>query len=348
MNDYPAILDQAWQDHLAPRAVDAPTVVSLFAGCGGSSLGYSMAGFRELLAVEWDDHAAGCLRRNFPHTTVIHADVTTVDPGVLPIPPGKLDVLDGSPPCQGFSLAGKLRLDDPRNFLFREYVRLLRAWRPRVFVMENVSSLGTGRRVRILAEVLDELRAAGYTTTARELLASYYQVPSRRRRLVIVGTRRDLKIPPSHPAPFSSEITFSQAVSGLPAIGLLTEINNRHALLAPHVAPGEYGRHVLTRGGRKPSYYGLCRVAWDAPGPTVTKSHRAQFLHPRYNRVLGHRELCRVQSFPDDYDWADSTYEQIQARLGNNVPPLLMRAIGRHLRNLLAEAVNHPGVDTGR
>lgn len=335
MIDYPGMLDQAWQDHIAPRATDAPTVASLFAGCGGSSLGYSMAGFRELLAVEWDDHAAGCLRRNFPHTTVAHADVATVDPSVLPLPPGTLDVLDGSPPCQGFSLAGKLKLDDPRNFLFREYVRLLRAWRPRALVMENVASMGTGKRVRILAEMLGELRNSGYDITAREIVASYYLVPSRRRRLVIIGTRRDLGIPPSHPAPFSPEITVRQAITGLSDTGLLTEINNRHALLAPYVAPGEYGRHVLTRAGRKPSYYGLCRVAWDVPGPTITKSVRAQFLHPRYNRVLGHRELCRIQSFPDAYDWADSTYEQIQARLGNSVPPLLMRAIGQHLRNLL-------------
>jgi DNA (cytosine-5)-methyltransferase 1 len=129
--DYPTILEEAWVQHLAPREPGAPTVISTFAGCGGSSLGYSMAGFRELLAIEWGDNAVQTFRLNFPDVPVYHGDIAklSVEECIRLAGlggPGELDVLDGSPPCQGFSTAGKRQMDDPRNGLFREYVRLLR------------------------------------------------------------------------------------------------------------------------------------------------------------------------------------------------------------------------------
>lgn len=125
-NEYLSILDAAWQQHLAPRTENAPTVISTFAGAGGSSLGYSMAGYRELLAVEWDDNAVATFRLNFPDVPIYHGDIArlTVDDvfRLTGLKPGALDVFDGSPPCQGFSTAGKRLLDDPRNQLFRLHV----------------------------------------------------------------------------------------------------------------------------------------------------------------------------------------------------------------------------------
>jgi len=154
--DYQAILEAAWHQHLAPRESDAPTVISTFAGCGGSSLGYSMAGFRELLAVEWDDNAVATFRLNFPDVPVYHGDIAklTIEEclQLAGVGPGELDVLDGSPPCQGFSTAGKRQLEDSRNWLFREYVRLLRGLKPRVFVMENVSGMVKGKMKLVFAE----------------------------------------------------------------------------------------------------------------------------------------------------------------------------------------------------
>ncbi len=97
--DYSAILDAAWQEHLAPKAANAPTVISTFAGCGGSSLGYSMAGFQELLAVEWDDNAVETFRLNFPEVPVYHGDVVKLSVDeclkLTGLEPGRLDVLDG-------------------------------------------------------------------------------------------------------------------------------------------------------------------------------------------------------------------------------------------------------------
>lgn len=103
MIDYPAILNQAWQQHLAPREPGAPTVISTFAGCGGSSLGYSMAGFQELLAVEWDDNAAQTFALNFPDVPLYHGDIAALSVEDCleraGIKVGELDVFDGSPPC---------------------------------------------------------------------------------------------------------------------------------------------------------------------------------------------------------------------------------------------------------
>src|SRR5699024_2204750 len=145
----------------APRADDAPTVISTFAGCGGSSLGYSMAGYREPLAVEWEQNAVDTFRLNFPDVPVYHGDIAklSVDEclSMTGLQPGELDVFDGSPPCQGFSTAGKRQIDDERNQLFREYVRLLKGLKPKVFVMENVSGMVKGKMKLLFAEILREL-----------------------------------------------------------------------------------------------------------------------------------------------------------------------------------------------
>ena len=125
-----------------------------------------MAGYRELLAVEWDDNAVATFRLNFPGVPVHHGDIARLSVAdclrLAAIAPGELDVLDGSPPCQGFSTAGKRDLHDPRNDLFREYVRLLRGLRPRALVMENVSGMVKGRMKLVFADILRELKGSGY------------------------------------------------------------------------------------------------------------------------------------------------------------------------------------------
>ena len=195
-SNYLDILDEAWQAHLAPREPSAPTVISTFAGAGGSSLGYSMAGFRELLAVEWDDNAVATFRLNFPDVPVYHGDIARLSVEqaleMTGLQPGELDVFDGSPPCQGFSTAGKRQIDDPRNQLFREYVRLLRGLRPKVFVMENVSGMVKGKMKLVFVDILRELKASGYRVSARLLNAMYFNVPQSRERMIFIGVRDDL------------------------------------------------------------------------------------------------------------------------------------------------------------
>jgi site-specific DNA-cytosine methylase len=194
--DYLEILESAWQDHLAPKDENAPTVISTFAGGGGSSLGYSMAGYRELLAVECDNNAVATFKLNFPDVPVYHGDIAKLSveecmrlAGLSE--PGQLDLLDGSPPCQGVSTAGKRLLNDPRNQLFREFVRLLRGLKPKVFVMENVSGLVKGKMKLLFAEIMRELKASGYQVRCKLMNTMYFYVPQSRERLIWIGIRDD-------------------------------------------------------------------------------------------------------------------------------------------------------------
>ena len=198
LNCVPPLLMRAVADHLRAIAPLSPhpTVVSTFAGGGGSSLGYQMAGCDERLAVEWDDHAVATLRANFPDLPIYHGDIASLTIGeclrLAGLAPGELGILDGSPPCQGFSTSGNRAIDDPRNQLFREYARLLRGLRPRAFVMENVSGMVKGKMKLVFAEILRELKSCGYVVQVRLLNAMHYGVPQDRERLIFVGIRDDL------------------------------------------------------------------------------------------------------------------------------------------------------------
>jgi DNA (cytosine-5)-methyltransferase 1 len=223
IDDYPVYLEAAWQQHLALRCENAPTVISLFAGCGGSSLGYSMAGYRELLAVEWNDNAVATFRLNFPDVPVYHGDIAKLSVAecmrLANVKEGELDVLDGSPPCQGFSTAGKRKFSDNRNQLFREYVRLLRGLHPKVFIMENVSGMVKGLMKLIFADIMRELKASGYRVSARLLNAMYFGVPQSRERMIFIGVREGLEIEPSHPKGATIPVTVRQALPHIFTIG---------------------------------------------------------------------------------------------------------------------------------
>ncbi len=306
--DYPAHLAMMWQKHLAPREANAPTVISTFAGCGGSSLGYSMAGFRELLAVEWDDNAVATFKLNFPDVPVYHGDIAklTVEEVLqrTGLQSGQLDIFDGSPPCQGFSTAGKRDFGDDRNQLFREYVRLLRGLRPRVFVMENVSGMVKGKMKIIFAEILRELKASGYKVSARLLNAMYFHVPQSRQRMIFVGVRDDLGIEPSHPKAESQLIPINKV---LPIIAL------------DYDTKGQFSEFDISVSVK--------------PMPTITKGNRHHFFADFGDgkRKLKIGEVQLFASFPASVAFAGSDSDAWQ-RIGNSVPPLFMEAIARHIR----------------
>ncbi|HEY2024607.1 DNA cytosine methyltransferase [Paraburkholderia sp.] len=344
---YPDRLAAAWQAHLAPRTPDAPTVVSTFAGCGGSSLGYSMAGFDERLAVEWNEKQAASFVANFPDVPLHLGDIADLtDENALRlarVAPGELDVLDGSPPCQGFSLAGSRQFEDGRNQLFLEYVRLLRAFAPKAFVMENVRGMVIGKMRLIFAEIIRELKATGYQVSARVLVAGYYGVPQMRPRMIIIGIRNDLAaagITPSHPVPFAIAPTVREAWHGIEntadeidvAKFATTRLVDR---LLYRMKPGEYG----DRYHPNKQLYGLYRLDPDRPSPTLLRNGGAggacEACHPSEHRRITIAEAKRLGSFPDPFVLRGSFPER-WAAIGNCVPPLFMRAIAAHVRSLLA------------
>ncbi len=368
--DYLAILEEAWQQHLKPREVNAPTVISLFAGCGGSSLGYSIAGFKELLAVEWDNNAVETFKLNFPDVPVWHGDIAklTIEETLklTGLVLGKLDVLDGSPPCQGFSTAGKRNLDDPRNGLFREYVRLLRGLKPKVFVMENVSGMVKGKMKLIFAEIMRELKASGYKVSARLMNAMYFNVPQSRQRMIFIGVRKDLEVEPGHPKAQAQPVTLQKACE---AIAYLTL--GQHGVYQGRVVNAALEscptlcrsglpsyRHAVTELGKKPPTpsdlkikrwqetkpganhsirFSLNRLSWNEPAATIQKTATGStgLMHPDEPRELYEVELKRIGSYSDSFQFI-GRWQDVLARIGNSVPPLFMAAIARHIReNLL-------------
>lgn len=316
-------------------------VISLFAGCGGSSLGYQLAGCNLLAAIERDPHAIATYRANHPGTLLIDEDIMQLDPvqlmKTLKLKPGELDILDGSPPCQGFSLAGSRQVHDPRNRLFLDYVRFLNAFQPRAFVMENVPGLVTGKMRSTFQEIIQALSACGYLVRARVLNAAHYGVPQARKRLIILGYRTDLNLIPRHPLPHSDILPFRQAVATLKEPGLTQVPVGRALAIAKALQPGESGADLHQRYRHKGNDFSLVRLSWHKPSPTVCKTIRpgqCGLLHLEEARFLSINELKRVCSFPDDFILSGS-FEQQWGRLGNAVPPILMKAIAQSLTQQL-------------
>lgn len=338
---YLDILEQAWQDHLKPREPDAPIVISLFSGGGGSSLGYSMAGYRELLAVEWDNNAVETFRLNFPDVPVYHGDIAKLSIEeclkLAGIELGQLDLLDGSPPCQGFSTAGKRIMDDPRNQLFREYVRLLRGLQPKVFVMENVSGMVKGKMKLIFVEILKELKASGYRVSARLMNAMYFNVPQSRERMIFIGVREDLGIGPSHPRAEDKGISPKIAFANCPddEVKVLPDWLKE---AAKYMDAGNYNHQSVERAflkvrGNKAGSQNTKLLSWDRTSCTLVKEEISVtgIIHPNRERYLTIAEMKRIASYPDSFQFAGKRKDKV-ARIGNSVPPLLSRSIARHIR----------------
>ena len=338
INDYPAYLEACWLEHLAPRQQNAPTVISTFAGAGGSSLGYSMAGFRELLAVEWDDNAVQTFKTNFHDVPVYHGDIAKLSVEqvlkMTGLKAGELDVFDGSPPCQGFSTAGKRMIDDPRNQLFREYVRLLRGLKPKVFVMENVSGMVKGIMKLVFVEILKELKASGYKVSARLLNAMYFGVPQSRERMIFIGVRDDLGVEPSHPKAETEAVTVNQALLNS-EVGVNDGLfsGERLKIAAQNLRGGD-GSDVV-----KGMSFNLKRLDGNKPSRTIIKQvgrpnalYGGGLIHPKENRHLGISELKRLDSISDNFKMLGKFQEQWM-RIGNSVPPLFMRSIAKHIRS---------------
>lgn len=322
IDDYPALLDEAWAQHLAPRAPNAPTVISTFAGCGGSSLGYSMAGFRELLAVEWEQNAADTFRLNFPHVPLYHGDIARLSVEeclrLAGIAPGELDVFDGSPPCQGFSTSGKREIGDSRNQLFREYCRLLEGLRPRAFVMENVSGMVKGDFKLVFAEILRTLKRCGYRVKVRLLNAMWFGVPQSRERMIFVGVREDIGREPSHPEGWSEPISLLSGLSGLSGLSMVRE---------------GFGPTKLDRV-RNEEFANKWRSA-ALPCCTIVKSRPPILGFAKGpQREMAPHECQRIGSFPDPFKFIGNASKAVE-RIGNSVPPLLMRSIAAHVRGLI-------------
>lgn len=190
---------------------DRPIGIDLFAGAGGMSLGFEQAGFDIAAAVEMDPIHAAVHHFNFPNSAVLTRSVIGLGGDDLRAAAGigrrSVDVVFGGPPCQGFSLMGQRMLDDPRNHLVKEFVRLVAELNAKTFVFENVKGLTVGKHRRFLDALIETFDEAGYKvrTPWRVLNAAHYGVPQDRERLFLLGARKGHRVPSYPPATTSPD-----------------------------------------------------------------------------------------------------------------------------------------------
>jgi len=199
-------------------------VVDLFCGAGGLSKGFEWAGYNIVAANDNYKQACETYRINHPHTTLIEGDITKneVKSALFDAIKGKkIDIIIGGPPCQGFSHAGKRLVDDPRNFLFKEFVEIVKQVKPKVVVLENVEGILTMNKGKSFEGIKESFRELGYRLDGRKLHAVKYGVPQKRKRVVIIGV---LDGNPNDCYPteiFQDEdkyLTVRDAIEGLPKI----------------------------------------------------------------------------------------------------------------------------------
>jgi DNA (cytosine-5)-methyltransferase 1 len=333
-------------------------VISLFSGSGGLDQGFLQTGkFRVVLANDINPHACASYRRNLGDHIVCQDIRTLVD-----LPPA--DVLIGGPPCQGFSTANPARaFDDERNWLFKEYQRILGQVRPKLFVMENVSGMRTLEGGKVFAMILAELAVAGpgYAISTRLLNAVDYGAPQVRRRVIIVGVRLDLATGArgsgAESERQSAEFAFPCATNG-PT--LLPYGTFRDACSAP-IPPGDPNhrpakltalnaerlRHIPPGGSMKdcPAELhnnsdlkrAMRRLSLDQPAYTIVHNNCDHYYHPTEHRRITIREMARLQGYPDSYVFCGSKSEQSR-QVGNSVPVALARALGEAVAEFLKRA----------
>lgn len=306
-----------------------PTVISTFAGCGGSTLGYKMAGYNELLAIDFDATCEKTFNTNFPETPFWKKDIVSVETKEIlsftKLKVGELDLLDGSPPCQGFSISGNRDINDARNKLFLEFVRLIDGLKPKVFVMENVSGLSYGKMKGIFNEIMKCFSDLKYITKCKMLDAKYHGVPQSRRRLIWIGVRNDIGKEPEFPDINNGIISVNKALNGL----VITE---QIKVPCNAVRKRVLDRCIEGEGGdkyNKGMYFNWVRISRRKPCPTISKT--AMLLHWKDDRYLTIQELKRLSTFPDDFVFAGNFFSQ-WGQIGNSVPPKMIEAIAETIK----------------
>ncbi|MEQ4209644.1 DNA cytosine methyltransferase [Actinopolymorpha sp. B9G3] len=343
------------------------SVVDLFAGCGGGSMGFHAAGLRTVGAVEIDTDAATAFTLNVGIPPIVK-DIRDVSGADLlagtGLRRGQLTVLFGCPPCQSFTVlrrgAAPTRKDRRRNALVHEYLRLVDELKPRHIAFENVPGLVEGRWHRYFDTFRDVLSELGYKIDWRVVDAAEYGVPQRRRRVLVIGSR---VTDPRLPAPTHDEVGGGRLK---PFVTVRDTISELRALSAGECDPDDEfhraRRHsdlairrlaCIPEGGARADlpedlvlachrehngHYDIYgRMWWDRVAPTLTSGctnvTRGRFAHPSQNRAITLREAMLLQTFPPRARLSGGM-EKMSLQVGNAVPSRLAERIGRTIKSM--------------
>jgi DNA (cytosine-5)-methyltransferase 1 len=350
--------------------------VDIFAGVGGMSLGFELAGFDVVAAVDNNEINVQTYKVNFPNARCIKADIGELTASALREKAEfdhEVDVLFGGPPCQGFSLIGKRRAEDPRNELLIHFARLLKELSPKYFVVENVAGLLIGDARKTLDRFIREVKSAGYAIVEplQVLDAQDFGVPQRRRRLFVLGHKSDLPAP-EYPKGGRARVSVWDAIGDLACVDTYADDLHSDIYSGRLGKPSKYaaklrltgdakvtdlsgcarslhGTKTVKRftateqGSREPiskfdrlTKAGAALTLRAGTGPENGSFMAPRPIHPVHPRCITVREAARLHSFPDFFQFDGTKWHGFR-QVGNSVPPLLARAVAATIRKALLQ-----------
>ena len=315
------------------------TYLEVCAGCGGLSCGLECAGLEASVLVEIDKTCIKTLKKNFKCPIILESDMRTID--FKPYK-GKIDIVVGGIPCQSFSIAGKREglANDNKGGLFYDFYRCLQEVEPAMFMIENVEGLKNINNGETLTTIISDLEKLGYTVAYKVLNATKFNVPQKRKRLIIIGTTYGVEF--EYPEEHETILTMRDALKNVPISKGMEYSEKKKAVLdivpqggcwinLPDAIKAEYMGKSLNAGGGK---RGMARrLSWDEPCLTLTTSpcqKQTERCHPDDTRPLRLREYARIQTFPDTFIFEGST-GSVYKQIGNAVPCMLAYYVGKQI-----------------
>lgn len=344
----------SWDKEMLTKPLRDYHSIELFAGGGGLALGMEKAGFKHVMLNEFDASACETLRTNRPEWNVIEGDVNNIDFAEWR---GKVDFISGGFPCQAFSYAGKgAGFNDTRGTLFFQLARAVKEIQPKVFMGENVRGLAAHDGGRTLQVIKGTIKELGYTLIEPKVLrAISYMVPQKRERLILIAIRNDYadKVTFEWPAPYHRIMTLRDAFfkgdlydTDVPPSPCQKYPQKKQRVMEmvpeggdwrdlPINVQKEYMGGSFYLGGGKTGM--ARRLSLDEPSLTLTcapAQKQTERCHPTETRPLSVREYARIQTFPDNWDFAGNLTAQYK-QIGNAVPVNLAWAVGRAVMRLM-------------
>jgi len=323
-------------------------IASFFSGAGGLDLGFTNTGFKLAFANDNWEGCWGTFERN--HGIQINTNsITDLQPEDIP----DVDGFVGGPPCQSWSLAGAMRgINDPRGRLFYDYVRLIKAKKPKFFLAENVAGILSASHYAEFMKIISAFKSIGYNVSYKLLDAKDYLVPQERQRVIVVGYHESLEKSFEFPQPNPKRLVLKDAIWDLPAAAPAAPLNkaNNGSL--------KMQNHEYFVGGFSTIYMSRNRVRkWDEQSFTIQAGGRHAPIHPQANKMifvsqdkrifdpsspkpyrrLSVRECARIQTFPDDFVFIYNDVSDGYKMIGNAVPVKLAEALAKKIKEDLSE-----------